>query len=113
MKPDQPHHKNFFMLPNRIFDLHLKPREFTVLCCLLRHCDNEKRSAFPSRRLIASECCIDRKTVDAALKALSSCGLIKTVSRRRTDGAQTSNLYYVKDLFKTERDSLPDGVISP
>ena len=26
-------HKNFFMVPNRIFDLELKPRDFTVYCC--------------------------------------------------------------------------------
>ena len=26
--------KNFFMLPNRIFSLGLKPKEFTVYCCL-------------------------------------------------------------------------------
>ncbi len=35
------HHKNFFMVPNRIFNLELKPRDFTVYCCLLRHCDSE------------------------------------------------------------------------
>ena len=33
-------HKNFFMVPNRIFDLELKPRDFTVYCCLLRHSDS-------------------------------------------------------------------------
>lgn len=34
-------HKNFFMVSNKIFELGLKPRDFIVYCCLLRHSDNE------------------------------------------------------------------------
>ncbi len=34
-------HKNFFMVSNRIFEFDLKPKDFTVYCCLVRHCDNE------------------------------------------------------------------------
>jgi len=34
--------KNFFMVPNRIFDLELKPRDFTVYCCLLRQSDSAR-----------------------------------------------------------------------
>ena len=49
------HRKNFFMVPNSIFDLELKPRDFTVYCCLLRHSDSENSSCFPSRRIIANE----------------------------------------------------------
>lgn len=40
-------HKNFFMVPNRIFELKLKPRDFTVYCCLLRHSDSKDGSCFP------------------------------------------------------------------
>lgn len=54
-------HQNFFMVSNKIFEFKLKPRDFTVYCCLLRHRDNEKGFCFPSRRMIASECSIDRK----------------------------------------------------
>lgn len=35
------HHKKFFMIPNRIVDLELKPRDFTVYCCLFRHSDSK------------------------------------------------------------------------
>ena len=91
-------HKNFFMVPNRIFDLGLKPRDFIVYCCLLRHRDNNIRTCFPSRRLIAKECCMDRKTVDSAVENLSALGLVKKVCRHREDGTRTSNLYYVADL---------------
>ncbi|MBP3442015.1 MAG: helix-turn-helix domain-containing protein [Clostridia bacterium] len=68
-------HKNFFMVPNRIFELNLKPRELAVYCCPLRHC-NDNMTCFPSRKLIGAECSIDRKTVDLALKNLKDIGLI-------------------------------------
>lgn len=49
-------HKNFFMVPKRVFDLELKPRDFAVYCCLIRHSDNKNSSCFPSRRVITKEC---------------------------------------------------------
>lgn len=89
---------NFFMVSNRIFELGLKPRDFIVYCCLLRHSDNNIHTCFPSRRLIAKECCMDRKTVDSAIENLSALGLVKKVCRYREDGTKTSNLYYVANL---------------
>lgn len=93
-------HKNFFMVSNRIFELKLKPRDFTVYCCLLRHSNSKDGSCFPSRRMIAKECSIDRKTVDSAIQNLSDIGLIKKVYRHRENGTKTSNLYYVANLFE-------------
>lgn len=88
------------MVPNRIFELELKPRDFTVYCCLLRHSDNTDLSCFPSRKLIAKECGIDRKTVDSAIENLSALGLIKKIVRYRENGTRTSNLYYVTCLLE-------------
>lgn len=96
-------HKNFFMVPNRIFDLELKPRDFTVYCCLLRHSDSRDGSCFPSRRVIAKECGMDRKTVDSAIDNLSSLGLVKKIQRHREDGTRTSNLYYVANLLEQRK----------
>lgn len=93
-------HKNFFMVSNKIFELGLKPRDFTVFCCLLRHMDNESGSCFPSRKLIAKECLIDKKTVDSAIESLSALGLVKKVCRHRENGTRTSNLYYVTNLLE-------------
>lgn len=93
-------HKNFFMVSNRIFALNLKPRDFVVYCCLLRHSDNEDGSCFPSRRVMAKECSIDRKTVDSAIESLSALGLVKKICRHRENGTKTSNLYYVANLFE-------------
>ena len=86
-------HKNFFIVPNQIFELGLKPKELTVYCCLLMHRNKNTDNCFPSRRLIAYECCIDKKTVDSALKKLESRGLIKKLCRYRENGSRTSNLY--------------------
>ena len=95
-----PHNKNvkFFMLSNSIFKQGLKPREFIVYCCLVKHSD-KNGVCFPSRRLIAEECCIDKKTVDSAIKNLEKAGLVKKKKRRRQDGSNTSNAYTVK-LFR-------------
>ncbi len=89
---------NFFMLSNSIFKQGLKPREFIVYCCLVKHSD-KNGVCFPSRRLIAEECCIDKKTVDAAIQSLEKAGLVKKKKRRRQDGSNTSNAYTVK-LFR-------------
>lgn len=94
------HHKNFFMVSNRIFELELKPRDFAVYCCLLRHSASKDASCFPSRRVIAKECSMDRKTVDSAIESLSALGLIKKVHRHRENGMRTSNLYYVTSLLE-------------
>lgn len=94
--------RNFFMVPNKIFELELKPRDFIVYCCLLRHADINKHSCFPSRRMIATECQIDKKTVDTALNDLIDRGLIKKTHRKRCDGSKSSNLYYVADLIEID-----------
>lgn len=39
-------HKNFFIVPNQIFELGLKPKEFAVYCCLLRHSDKNTDNCF-------------------------------------------------------------------
>ena len=92
--------KDFFIVSNRIFEFELKPRDFAVYCCLLRHADNKDFTCFPSRRTISKECLIDKKTVDVALNNLIDIGLIKKVARTRFDGSKTSNLYHVVDLTK-------------
>ena len=96
----QPPRKDFFIVANRIFELKLKPRDFTVYCCLLRHADIANHTCFPSRRTISKECQIDKKTVDVALNSLIDVGLIRKITRTRFDGSKTSNLYHVIDLTK-------------
>ena len=86
--------KNFFMLPNEIFKYKLKPRDFTVLACLVKH-SNSDFTCFPSYRTIAKECSISQKTVGQSLKTLSSKRLIEISNRKRNDGSKSSNLYHI------------------
>ena len=92
-------HRDYFMLPNEIFSLGLKPRDFAVLTCLIRHKDNENDSCYPSRDLISKECCIKIKTVDAALKELEKRSLIVKKHRLRENGSHTSNMYFYRRCF--------------
>ena len=76
------------MLPNKIFDLELKPRDFIVYSCLVRHKDNETHTCFPSRKLIAKECCITLRTVDKALASLQNLALIDLQNRKRMNNTK-------------------------
>lgn len=66
--------EKFSIISNRISDYQLKPRNYAVYCCLVKHCD-KNGVCFPSRRLIAEECCIDKKTVTQRSEALKKRGL--------------------------------------
>ena len=72
--------EKFSIISNRISDYRLKPRDYAVYCCLVKHSD-KNGVCFPSRRLIAEECCIDKKTVGAALRSLEKAGLAKKYTR--------------------------------
>lgn len=100
-------HKDYFMLPNEIFSIGLKPRDLAVLACLIRHKDNDNNSCFPSRKLISEECCIDERTVDAALKELEARSLILKKHRLRENGSHTSNMYFIADVFAMTQKSIP------
>ena len=93
-------HKDYFMMPNKIFDLQLKPRDFIVYCCLVRHKDNNSHTCYPSRKLIAQECCVTLRTVDKALASLQSLGLVYLQNRKRMNGSNTTNLYTVTVLLE-------------
>lgn len=80
------------------------PQKF-VLVVLANYSDSEG-SAFPSATKIAQQTSLNKETVWKALKALEDKGLIVRESRRRPDGTQTSNRYWVT----SGRDSDPgDG----
>ena len=84
---------NFFIVPNSIFQKKLKPRDFAVYCCQTMHSD-KNGYCYPSRKLIAEECCIDKKTVDTAIGNLLELELIEKANRS-IEGKKTSNRYRV------------------
>ena len=99
-------HKDYFMLPNEIFSLGLMPRDLAVLACLIRHKNNDNDSCFPSRKLISEECCVDKRTVDAALRELEERSLILKNHRLRENGSHTSNMYFIADIFAMTQNEL-------
>ena len=92
-------HKNFFMVPNSVFELELKPRELAVYCCLLKYC-SEDMTCYPSRSTIGKDCCMNESTVDKALAGLIDKGLVQKSARYYEDGARDSNLYSVASLLE-------------
>ncbi len=94
-------HKNFFMVPNSVFELELKPRELSVYCCLLKYCD-ESMTCYPSRSTIGKDCCMNESTVDKAIAELNHKGLVQKSPRYYEDGARDSNLYTVTSLLETD-----------
>ncbi len=88
--------KEFFKVPNELFEHGLSSKAIVVFCCLLRHA-GRKMKCFPSRKTIAAECNIGVTTVDRAMSELVSAGLIQKVNRKNVIGGKTSNMYYIKD----------------
>lgn len=72
---------NFFMVPNDIFDLKLKPAELSVLLYLKRCRNAVTGSCFPSRKTIAKNCCLSVRSVDKVLTSLISKNLITKSAR--------------------------------
>ena len=60
---------NFFMVPNEVFDLNLKPLQFAGLCYILKCCD-ESNTCYPSIHTIAEACAISDNTVRESIKFL-------------------------------------------
>lgn len=46
--------EKFSIISNRISNYRLKPRDYAVYCCLVKH-SNKNGVCFPSRQLIAEE----------------------------------------------------------
>ena len=88
--------KEFFKVPNELFEHGLSSKAIVVFCCLLRHA-GRKMKCFPSRRTIAAECNIGVTTVDRAMSELVFVGLVQKVNRKNVIGGKTSNMYYIKD----------------
>ena len=92
---------NFFMVPNEVFDLNLKPQQFAVLCYILKCCD-ESNTCYPSIHTIAEACAISDNTFRESIKFLCKRKII-TKSGGFTVGKYV--LHYRKTIF-TNRERL-------
>ena len=110
----------FFIVPNRIFELGLTPYELSVLLYLMMLADRKTNSCFPSEKGIARACGMSLATVKRSIKALEERSLIN-VKRQFSESKnglnrQTSNLYTVQ-LYEIPpvvlRDISPSSVRHP
>lgn len=66
---------NYFKQTNNIFNLKLKPNQFTILSYLIRM-TNEAENCYPSMNNIAEMCCVSKSTVVRTIEELEEAGFI-------------------------------------
>lgn len=114
---------NFFMMPNGVFNLMLKPNELSVLCYLQMRADSNGNS-FPAIGTIASDCRISKNTVRKALDSLCKRKIIQKdlcyiKGKENQYATQTYNFKINGDFFensfshKNLADSILQGFLVP
>lgn len=66
---------NYFKQTNNIFNLKLKPNQFTILSYLIRMA-NESENCYPSMNNISEMCCVSKSTVVKTIEELEQAGYI-------------------------------------
>ena len=66
---------NYYRNTNNIFNLRLKPNQFTILSYLIRMA-NEAENCYPSMNNIAEMCCVSKSTVVNTIEELEKAGYI-------------------------------------
>ena len=72
----------------------VSPAQKLVLLALANYAD-ERGKCWPSIRTVSERTCLARRTVSRALETLGKAGLVKSVTRSRDDGSQSSNVYHL------------------
>ena len=80
---------NYFKQTNNIFNLKLKPNQFTILSYLIRM-SNEAENCYPSMNNISEMCCVSKSTVVKTIEELEQAGYI-TVNIDNTYNIYTIN----------------------
>ena len=80
---------NYFKQTNNIFNLKLKPNQFTILSYLIRMA-NEAENCYPSMNNISEMCCVSKSTVVKTIEELEQIGYI-TVNIDNTYNVYTIN----------------------
>ena len=71
----------------------LSRKATTVWMYLARRADNQAGTCFPAYATIARETKYTKRTVQRAVAELVKAGYLSKVSRHRTNGGQSSNLF--------------------
>ncbi len=100
MKLYEPPTKEFFRLPNNIFDLHLSPIQF-MLYAYLVCCAGSKGYCWPSQNTISSKTGIGTTSVQDHLKVLEKRQIIE-IGKRRSRSGHWNNEYTLLSLDNPE-----------
>jgi predicted transcriptional regulator len=79
--------------------LHINAVELAVLIHLLDHWWDNAEMPFPSKKRIADRLAVSAKTVQRAIVALETEGLVRRIKRSNGNGGQASNLYDLQPLI--------------
>lgn len=83
--------------------LHINAVELAVLLHLLDHWWDNAEMPFPSKKRVADRLGVSAKTVQRAIAALETEGLVRRVKRSNGNGGQASNLYDLTPLIERIR----------
>ena len=92
--------KEFFRLPNNIFDLHLTPIQFLLYAYLVSRCGS-KGYCWPTHETIVRDTGLGKTSVQAALKVLKKRRII-SVSKHRNPYGFKNNEYTLLSLDNPE-----------
>lgn len=100
--------KNFYMMPNEVFNLGLDPYEFMILSYLVRRMNSESE-CWPSFKTMSEDLGISISTLEKRIPKMEKRGLI-SVRKHTTEGKHQNNVYTIYSLENPEIYRDPDAV---
>ena len=101
MKKYRAPNKEFFRLPNKIFDVPMTPIQFTIYAYLVC-CAGSKGYCWPSIKTISDKTGISKTSVNEHLKILANRQIIEIGKQKRPGNAYKNNTYTLLDLSNPE-----------
>ena len=92
--------KNFYMIPNEVFDLNLDPYEFMILSYMVRRM-NADSECWPSFKTMSKDLGISISTLEKRISKMEQRGLI-SVRKHTTEGKHQNNVYTIYSLENPE-----------
>lgn len=99
--------KNFYMMPNEVFDLNLDPYEFMILSYLVRRM-NADSECWPSFKTMSNDLGISVSTLEDRVAKMCKRGLI-SVRKHTAEGKHQNNVYTIYSLENPEIYRDPDA----
>lgn len=98
--------KNFYMMPNEVFNLDLDPYEFMILSYMVRRM-NAASECWPSFKTMSKDLGISVSTLEDRVAKMCKRGLI-SVDKHTSNGKYRNNVYTIYSLDNPEIYRDPD-----